>query len=176
MWDLQEFEHSGVKKLLFSFTLLLVYTQLLCSMTQQNVQQAGHRELRTDALLSHDLITMPRRTCMQSQSMKSGTIAMAQDEDDGNAVLFVKGAPGVIRQMADPATVPENYFQARLLITVQLLCSSAAHACCKAADAALSTVLLMATSSTRLQCACCLASWAMLRQQVNIVSRCSYFC
>lgn len=43
--------------------------------------------------------------------MKSGTIAVAQDEDDSDAVLFVKGAPGVIRQMADPATVPENYFQ-----------------------------------------------------------------
>lgn len=50
-----------------------------------------------------------------SQAMKSGTIAVAENESDDTAVLFVKGAPSVIQQIADPVTVPPDFTKVSMM-------------------------------------------------------------
>ena len=63
-----------------------------------------------------------KRFGFTSQSMKSGAIAVPQDDPDSRAILFVKGAPGVIKHLADPATVPDNFFQVASCSSSQALC------------------------------------------------------
>ena len=51
-----------------------------------------------------------------SQAMKSGTIAVPENESDDTAVLFVKGAPSVIQQIADPVTVPPDFTKVSMML------------------------------------------------------------
>lgn len=44
-----------------------------------------------------------------SQAMKSGTVIVPEDAPDDTALLLVKGAPSVIKHMAKPGSVPDNF-------------------------------------------------------------------
>ena len=44
-----------------------------------------------------------------SQAMKSGTVIVPEDAPDDTALLLVKGAPSVIKHMARPGSVPDNF-------------------------------------------------------------------
>ncbi len=44
-----------------------------------------------------------------SQAMMSGTVIVPEDAPDDTALLLVKGAPSVIKHMAKPGSVPDNF-------------------------------------------------------------------
>ncbi|DBA85704.1 TPA: hypothetical protein ACH3X1_005275 [Trebouxia sp. C0004] len=44
-----------------------------------------------------------------SQAMKSGTVIVPEDASEDTALLLLKGAPSVIKHMAKPGSVPENF-------------------------------------------------------------------
>ena len=44
-----------------------------------------------------------------SQAMMSGTVIVPEDAPEDTALLLVKGAPSVIKHMAKPGSVPDNF-------------------------------------------------------------------
>lgn len=46
-----------------------------------------------------------------SQTLRSGVVAWADDGPPGSALLFLRGAPAVIRNMVQPASVPQDFNQ-----------------------------------------------------------------
>lgn len=46
-----------------------------------------------------------------SQTLRSGAVVLSQDVPHGAALLFLRGAPAVIKSLVDPATVPANFDQ-----------------------------------------------------------------
>ena len=47
-----------------------------------------------------------------SQTLRSGVVVLADDRPQGSALLFLRGAPAVIRGLVDAATVPADFDQA----------------------------------------------------------------
>lgn len=46
-----------------------------------------------------------------SQTLRSGAVVLSEDAPYGAALLFLRGAPAVIKSLVDPATVPANFDQ-----------------------------------------------------------------
>ena len=46
-----------------------------------------------------------------SQTLRSGVVVQSQDGPRGSALLFLRGAPAVIRGLLDPSSVPANFDQ-----------------------------------------------------------------
>lgn len=46
-----------------------------------------------------------------SQTLKSGVVVTSNDAPPKGALLFVRGAPGAIRALVRPASVPEDFDQ-----------------------------------------------------------------
>lgn len=46
-----------------------------------------------------------------SQTLKSGVVVLSEDAPRGGALLFVRGAPGAIRGLVRPASVPPDFDQ-----------------------------------------------------------------
>ncbi|DBA94899.1 TPA: hypothetical protein ACH3X1_002432 [Trebouxia sp. C0004] len=46
-----------------------------------------------------------------SETLRSGAVVLSEDAPHGSALLFLRGAPAVIKTLVDPATVPANFDQ-----------------------------------------------------------------
>ena len=46
-----------------------------------------------------------------SQTLKSGVVITSDDAPDGSALIFIKGAPNVIKDTVMASSVPSNYDQ-----------------------------------------------------------------
>ncbi len=46
-----------------------------------------------------------------SDTLRSGVVIWADDAPRGSALLFLRGAPAVIRDLVQPSTVPEDFTQ-----------------------------------------------------------------
>ena len=46
-----------------------------------------------------------------SQTLRSGAVVLSSQEPPGSALLFLRGAPAVIRTLVDAASVPEDFDQ-----------------------------------------------------------------
>jgi len=46
-----------------------------------------------------------------SQTLRSGAVVLSEDAPHGAALLFLRGAPAVIKSLVDPATVPADFDQ-----------------------------------------------------------------
>ena len=46
-----------------------------------------------------------------SQTLKSGVVVTSDDAPPGGALLFVRGAPGAIKGLVRPASVPADFDQ-----------------------------------------------------------------
>lgn len=44
-----------------------------------------------------------------SQTLRSGVVVFSNDAPKGSALLFLRGAPAVIRDLVQPASVPANF-------------------------------------------------------------------
>jgi len=58
-----------------------------------------------------------------SQTMKSGALVVPEDAPAGTALLLVKGAPSVIKHMAKPGSVPENFDRVKYFLLEELYCA-----------------------------------------------------
>ena len=45
------------------------------------------------------------------ETLKSGTVVLSDDASSGSALLFVRGAPSVIQDLVQPASVPNDFNQ-----------------------------------------------------------------
>lgn len=48
-----------------------------------------------------------------SQTLRSGVVVLSDDAPKGSALLFLRGAPAVIRDMVQTASVPPDFNQVR---------------------------------------------------------------
>ena len=63
-----------------------------------------------------------------SQTLRSGAVVESSDAPKGTALLFLRGAPAVIRNLVDPSTVPKDFDQVSCnLIVAQ--CHAAFYLC-----------------------------------------------
>lgn len=49
-----------------------------------------------------------------SQTLRSGVVVWSDDGPKGSALLFLRGAPAMIRDLVQPASVPANFNQVDL--------------------------------------------------------------
>lgn len=56
-----------------------------------------------------------------SQTLRSGAVVLSDDAPAGCALLFLRGAPAVIRSLVRPASVPRNFDQVGGLCLLFLL-------------------------------------------------------
>ena len=105
------------------------------------MQLGNATHLLSHALQEHNTVVLPHQASRKqdvsyliklqiikrfeftSQTMKSGAVVVPEDAPEGSALLLVKGAPSVIKHMAKPGSVPENFD--RVDIQRALLYSSA---------------------------------------------------
>ena len=78
-----------------------------------------------------------------SHTLRSGVVVLADDALPGSALLFLRGAPGMIKDLVQPSSVPANFDQvscdpSRLATqeTLHVPCvRSYMHMCCSALNA-----------------------------------------
>ena len=56
-----------------------------------------------------------------SNTLRSGVVVTADDGAPGEGVLFLRGAPSVIRDLVRPTSVPHDFDQARSLLRRMML-------------------------------------------------------
>ena len=68
-----------------------------------------HRASRKEDVSCLIKICIIKRFEFTSQMMKSGAVVVPEDAPADTALLLVKGAPGVIKHMSKPGSIPENF-------------------------------------------------------------------
>ena len=63
----------------------------------------------SDALLAK--LSIAKVMEFTSQTLRSGVVVWADDGPKGSALLFLRGAPAVIRDLVQPSTVPPDFNQ-----------------------------------------------------------------
>ncbi len=61
--------------------------------------------------VSKTRLSILRVFSFESRTMRSGVVAQSDQGPPGTAMLFLKGAPDVIRHMVQPASVPPDFQQ-----------------------------------------------------------------
>ena len=69
---------------------------------------------QTSANLSARL-TIAKMMEFTSQTLRSGVVVFADDTPKDTALLFLRGAPAVIKDMVQPSSVPEDFQQVSAL-------------------------------------------------------------
>lgn len=66
---------------------------------------------RPNSLSENKLATLKILHVMEfdSQTLKSGVVILSDDAPRGGALLFVRGAPGAIKALVRPASVPTDF-------------------------------------------------------------------
>lgn len=90
---------------------------------EHNTVVLPHRASRMQDVSRLIKVRIVKRFEFTSQTMMSGALAVPEDAPADTALLLVKGAPSVIRHMARPGSVPENFDAVgRLAIYYSVLC------------------------------------------------------
>lgn len=68
---------------------------------------------RPDIRLSSSMVKLSIVKVLEfsSQTLRSGAVVLSEDAPPGSALLFLRGAPAVIRSLVNPATVPHDFDQ-----------------------------------------------------------------
>ncbi len=56
-------------------------------------------------------LTIAKTLEFSSQTLRSGVVVMADDALPGSALLFIRGAPGIIKDLVQPSSVPADFEQ-----------------------------------------------------------------
>jgi len=56
-------------------------------------------------------LTITKTLEFSSQTLRSGVVVMADDALPGSALLFIRGAPGIIKDLVQPSSVPADFEQ-----------------------------------------------------------------
>ena len=66
-----------------------------------------------ESALSMVKLSIVRVLEFSSQTLRSGAVVLSDDAPPGSALLFLRGAPAVIRSIVKPASVPPDFDQVR---------------------------------------------------------------
>lgn len=71
---------------------------------------------RPDAWSSSEKVklSIQRQLEFSSQTLRSGVVVVSTDAPKGSALLFLRGAPAVIKRLVTPTSVPPDFDQVRL--------------------------------------------------------------
>ncbi len=71
---------------------------------------------RPDARSSAEkvMLSIKRQLEFSSQTLRSGVVVISTDAPKGSALLFLRGAPAVIKSLVTPTSVPPDFDQVRL--------------------------------------------------------------
>ena len=58
-------------------------------------------------------LTIAKTLEFSSQTLRSGAVVMSDDAAPGTALFFVRGAPGTVKGLVDPSSVPADFDQVR---------------------------------------------------------------
>jgi magnesium-transporting ATPase (P-type) len=58
-------------------------------------------------------LTITKTLEFSSQTLRSGVVVMADDALPGSALLFIRGAPGIIKDLVQASSVPADFEQVR---------------------------------------------------------------
>ena len=81
----------------------------LAYLQEHNTVVLPHKASRLQEVSYLIKVEIIKRFEFTSQAMKSGTVVVPEDAPDDTALLLVKGAPSVIKHMAKPGSVPDNF-------------------------------------------------------------------
>ena len=56
-------------------------------------------------------LTITKTLEFSSQTLRSGVVVTADDALPGSALLFIRGAPGIIKDLVQPSSVPADFEQ-----------------------------------------------------------------
>jgi len=59
-------------------------------------------------------LSIQRQLEFSSQTLRSGVVVISTDAPRGSALLFLRGAPAVIKSLVTPTSVPPDFDQVRL--------------------------------------------------------------
>ena len=80
-----------------------------CYLQEHNTVVLPHKASRLQEVSYLIKVEIIKRFEFTSQAMMSGTVIVPEDAPDDTALLLVKGAPSVIKHMAKPGSVPDNF-------------------------------------------------------------------
>jgi len=76
---------------------------------EHNTVVLPHKASRLQEVSYLIKVEIIKRFEFTSQAMMSGTVIVPEDAPEDTALLLVKGAPSVIKHMAKPGSVPDNF-------------------------------------------------------------------
>jgi magnesium-transporting ATPase (P-type) len=88
---------------------LMMPTIRACVQDREHVVLPRQPDHTSEALLAK--LSIAKVMEFTSQTLRSGVVVWSDDGPKGSALLFLRGAPAVIRDMVQPNTVPEDFNQ-----------------------------------------------------------------
>ena len=76
---------------------------------REHVVLPRHADSSSDALTAK--LSIAKVMEFTSQTLRSGVVVWSDDAPKGSALLFLRGAPAVIRDRVQPSSVPEDFNQ-----------------------------------------------------------------
>ena len=80
-----------------------------CVQDREHVVLPRQPDHTSEALLAK--LSIAKVMDFTSQTLRSGVVVWSDDGPRGSALLFLRGAPAVIRDMVQPNTVPQDFNQ-----------------------------------------------------------------
>jgi magnesium-transporting ATPase (P-type) len=80
-----------------------------CVQDREHVVLPRQPDHTSEALLAK--LSIAKVMDFTSQTLRSGVVVWSDDGPRGSALLFLRGAPAVIRDMVQPNTVPPDFNQ-----------------------------------------------------------------
>ena len=81
----------------------------MCVQDREHVVLPRQPDHTSEALLAK--LSIAKAMEFTSQTLRSGVVVWSDDGPRGSALLFLRGAPAVIRDMVQPNTVPSDFNQ-----------------------------------------------------------------
>ena len=79
----------------------------MCVQDREHVVLPRQPDHTSEALLAK--LSIAKAMEFTSQTLRSGVVVWSDDGPRGSALLFLRGAPAVIRAMVPPNTVPSDF-------------------------------------------------------------------
>lgn len=148
----------------YHYYYLLCHYYHCCCLQEHNTVVLPHKASRLQEVSYLIKVQIIKRFEFTSQAMMSGTVIVPEDAPHDTALLLVKGAPSVIKHMARPGSVPDNFDKVKNLSAVlwcdELQCALLRFAvlCCAAQRCALLSHAEVHVLECKL-CACAMSSY-----------------
>ena len=68
-------------------------------------------------------LTIAKTLEFSAQTLRSGVVVLSDDAAPKSALLFLRGAPGPIRDLVDPSSVPDDFDEVSPNLTYKRFCT-----------------------------------------------------